>query len=331
MPTDDKTKFFYALTPEHILHAVASGGLAPTGRMMQLNSYENRVYQIEVDDDRWVVGKFYRPGRWSLDTILDEHRFLQELAATEIPVAAPLTLSNGATIDEANGIMFSLYPRLAGRSAQELNDEQLRIAGRLLARIHNVGAQNTAAHRLHFSVDAYGRNNLDWLLSNQVIPPEAEAQFAQTVTSLLDRISPLFEGVPFHRIHGDCHLGNIMETARGLSFLDFDDMMNGPAVQDVWMLVPSYDAHGQAQRDTLLTAYREVRDFSAQWLRLIEPLRALRFLHYATWIARRFSDPAFQKTFSHFGTLSYWQNETQDLREQIARIDAEQQAQMLWH
>lgn len=313
---------FHRTTPEDVLGAVeAAMGTRLSGRFIILNSYENRVWQLEREDEGWLVGKFYRPGRWSKETILAEHELLAELEEAEIPVARPLTLSNGTTVAEVNGIYFSMYPRIGGRSPQELDEEQLRILGRLLARIHNVGASHGTPHRMTLSPKTYGEANLRQLFTLGVLPPEARDIYAETVTMLLARIEPMFIGVPLHRIHGDCHLGNVLWSTATPTFLDFDDMLIGPAAQDVWLLVPSYDDYGQRQRETLLEAYTEMRAFDHSWLRLIEPLRALRYIHYSTWIARRWGDPIFRRTFSHFGTLLYWQNEIQDLREQIARID----------
>ena len=190
----------------------------------------------------------------------------------------------------------------------------------MIARLHNVGASRDTAHRMSLTPQTYGLDNLHYLLDNAVIPDEARHIFRQSVENLVELIVPMFQDVPVHRIHGDCHLANLIWTNSGPVFLDFDDMVVGPAVQDIWMLVPSYDDHGQRQRDVLLESYVHFRDFSPTWLRLVEPLRALRFIHYATWVARRWEDPIFQKTFSHFGTLQYWQKEIQDLREQIGRI-----------
>jgi Ser/Thr protein kinase RdoA (MazF antagonist) len=312
---------FNRLTPDQVYEAVEAGGRRCTGRFIVLNSFENRVYQLELDDETMVVGKFYRPGRWSRETILDEHRLLHELATEEIPVAHPLELRPGETLGEVDGILYALFPRLGGRAPEELADEQIRILGRLIARVHNVGARNEAPHRLHLTPATYGDQNLSYLLSHEVIPAEARDIYAATVEALLTRIRPLFAGVPTHRIHGDWHLGNLLWTPRGPTVLDFDDMLVGPAVQDMWLCVGSPDAEGQRQRRLLVEAYEELRRFDLLWLRLVEPLRALRLIHYATWIARRWQDPSFTRTFSHFGTLQYWQSEIQTLREQIARID----------
>ena len=312
---------FHRLTPDDVFDAVEIGGRRCTGRFIILNSYENRVYQLELDDGTMVVGKFYRPGRWSREAILDEHRFLFELREEEIPVVAPLELEPGSTLGEVQGILYTLFPRIGGRAPQELTDEQLGILGRLVARMHNVGASGAAPSRPELSPKTFGRENLDLLLERDLIDSQARAAYVASVEALLQRIESWFLHVPKHRIHGDCHLGNLLWTPEGPLFLDFDDMRIGPPVQDVWMLVPSADAEGAQQRETFLKAYREFRDFDPAWLRLVEPLRALRFVHYSTWIARRWDDPAFKRTFTHFGTQQYWEREIQDLREQIARID----------
>lgn len=320
---------FNALAPEVVLDAVQLPGWTPTGRSIILNSFENRVYSLELargDDTRMVVGKFYRPGRWSADAINDEHDFLFDLDEAEIPVVLPIAFDADETTlselsGEAEGIYYTLFPRVGGRAPEEFTPTDLAVLGRLLARIHNVGELHVAEHRPTLDPETYGLRNLAFLMDNKVIPEAARDGFAFSVEALVKRISPMFDHVPMHRIHGDCHRGNLLRARDGLVFLDFDDMLEGPAVQDVWMLVPSFDAEGARDRQILLDAYCEFRDFDPDWLRLVEPLRALRMIHYATWIARRFDDPIFRRTFGHFGTIRYWQTETLDLREQIARID----------
>jgi len=311
---------FNRLTPDQVLHAVQARGKRCTGRFIILNSFENRVYQLEMEDETWVVGKFYRPGRWSRDTILDEHRFLKELEELEIPVACPLEITAGETLGEVEEILYALFPRIGGRAPEELVDEQIQVLGRLIARIHNAGSSADAPHRKRLTPKTYGEENLRYLMESKAVPEEARDVYAKTVAMLLSRIEDRFADVPMHRIHGDCHLGNLLWTTRGPTFLDFDDMLVGPAVQDIWMMLPSFDAEGQRQREVMLKAYREFREFDHAWLRLIEPLRALRFIHYSTWIARRWDDPVFKRTWSYFGTVQYWQKEIQDLQEQIARI-----------
>ncbi|MBI5440355.1 MAG: serine/threonine protein kinase [Deltaproteobacteria bacterium] len=312
---------FRRLTPDQVLDAVEVRGVRCTGRFLALNSYENRVYQFEMEQGSPLVGKFYRPGRWSREAILEEHSFLAELSEAEIPVTPPLDMGGGETLGEVQGIYYALFPHVRGRVPQELSAEETAVLGRYLARIHNVGASGDAPHRLRLTPETYGRKNLDLLLAQNALPAEVRDNYAFTVEALLQRIEPFFRDVPAHRIHGDCHLGNLIWTGEGPTFLDFDDVLVGPAVQDVWMLVPSFDAEGARQRELLLEAYGEFRDFDPCWLRLVEPLRALRFIHYSSWIARRFSDPLFQRTFPYFGSVQYWEREVLDLREQIARID----------
>lgn len=312
---------FNNLTPENVLDAVEAGGRQCTGRFIILNSYENRVYQLELDDESMVVGKFYRPGRWSKEAILAEHQFLRELEEVEIPVASPIELSPGETIGEIDGIYYSLFPRIGGRNPEEFNEEQLQVVGRLLARIHNVGAQAEAPERVKLTPTSYGHANLQFMLDEGMIPEDCRENYKVTTEILLARMEPLFNGINYQRIHGDCHLGNLLWTPAGPTFLDFDDMVMGPAVQDVWMLVPSYDDEGKRQRETLIEAYEQFRSFDPAEIRLVEPLRALRYIHYTAWIGRRWEDPIFRKTFEHFGDTLYWQREIQDLREQIGRID----------
>ncbi|MBI3072281.1 MAG: serine/threonine protein kinase [Deltaproteobacteria bacterium] len=316
------TPRFNRLSPDEVYHAVEVGGRRCTGRFVILNSYENRVYELELDDGARVVGKFYRPGRWSREAIREEHSFLRELALVEVPVAPPIEIEPGETIGEVDGVFFALFARVAGRAPEEFTDDDVKEVGRLLARIHNVGAARESSGRPPLSPATYGRENLEHLLAAGQIAPELRKAYEATVVALIERIEPLFRGVPTHRIHADCHLGNLVRTRAGLAFLDFDDMRMGPAVQDVWMLVASADAEGDRQRQLLIESYRAVRPFDDAWLCLVEPLRALRYIHYAAWIARRLDDPSFQRTFAHFGTLQYWQGQVQDLREQIARIDA---------
>ena len=237
-----------------------------------------------------------------------------------------MTLANNSTVSSVKEILFAIFPRIGGRNPEEFDDEQLRILGRLLGRIHNVGARAPAEFRPTLSPASYGAANLESLEKTGLLHPDAAQGYLQTAEQLFALITPLFADVDLIRIHGDCHRGNLLWTPHGPTFLDFDDMLNGPAVQDLWMMLPSYDEEGQRGRRVMLEGYEEFRVFNPHELKLIEPLRALRYIHYATWIARRWHDGLFKRTFSHFGTLQYWQRETQDLREQIARIQMTMQA-----
>lgn len=314
------SNFFYNLTPEVIIKSLERCGLEPTGHCMALNSYENRVYDLMLEDESHVVAKFYRPGRWSREQIQEEHDFLFQLQEDEIPVCAPLRFKNGSSIEKIEDLYYAVWPRTGGRGADELTDEEIQILGRLCARIHNRGAAGTAPHRIELTGLTYGLESLDYLLTNSFIPDHCRQRYSTAVNEIVELYEELSRDVPFHRIHGDCHLGNLLNGREGLFFLDFDDFLNGPAVQDLWMLVPARDSVGLHQRELFLEAYRQFRDFNTSWLRLIEPLRGLRYIRYAAWIAKRWEDPAFPSAFPHFGTDQYWENETSDLEELLDYI-----------
>jgi Ser/Thr protein kinase RdoA (MazF antagonist) len=314
------TEFFFRLTPDWVLRAVEAGGFDPTGHCSALNSLENRVYDLRLTDGSHVVAKFYRPGRWTREAILEEHRFLFDLRDEEIPVCAPVVFPDGGTLHEVEGILYAVWPRTGGRAPDELNDEQVGVLGRLVARIHNVGAARPMDARPQLSSHSHGIEPLEALEALDVLPPQCRRRYRAAVERVVSLYDDFSVGVPVHRIHGDCHLGNLLHGREGYFFLDFDDCRVGPAVQDVWMLVPGRDADAARQRVLLIDAYRQFRDFDPRWLGLVEPLRALRFVHYAAWIARRFEDPAFPDAFPHFGTVNYWERETQDLEDQLTRI-----------
>jgi len=312
--------FFYQLTPEVVLQAIDASGLNPTGHCLALNSYENRVYDLKLDNGSHVVSKFYRPGRWNEEQILEEHAFLLQLQDDEIPVCAPLHFNDGSTLRKTQGIYYAIWPRTGGRAADELTDEKLQVMGRLLARIHNIGAAKKIEYRSALTGETYGLKPLAFLKENSFLPAQLVQRYSDAVNEIVTIFDALSVGVPFHRIHGDCHFGNLLNGSEGLYVLDFDDFLNGPAVQDVWMLVPARDQEGLRQRNVFLDAYRTFREFDPAWLRLIEPLRSLRYIRYAGWIARRWEDPAFPPAFPHFGSESYWEEETNDLEDQVEFI-----------
>ncbi len=282
---------------------------------MALNSYENRVYDLKCEDDTHIVAKFYRPGRWTVEQILEEHRFLFQLQDNEVPVCAPLTFEGEESLGTVEGITFAVWPRTGGRATDELNDLEVETLGRLVARIHNNGAAEEALYRPALTGQTYGLDSLDFLMEHDFIPEHCRARYRDAVHEVVEIYDTLSKDVPVHRIHGDCHLGNLLRGEAGWFFLDFDDFLTGPAVQDLWMLVPARDSHGLHQRELFLNAYRQFRDFDTSWLRLIEPLRGLRYIRYAAWIALRWEDPAFPAAFPHFGTMRYWEDETADLEE----------------
>jgi Ser/Thr protein kinase RdoA (MazF antagonist) len=322
------TQFFFELTPDRVLEAVEASGIRCTGRCSALNSFENRVYDVEIESDDAGAGpsnrrvvKFYRPGRWTEAQILEEHGFLTDLKAAEIPVVAPLAFDNGKTLHRGEeGIWYAVFPKVGGRAPDELAEDRLLRVGRLLARIHNVGAMKEAGNRVQITPATYGLEPLKYLLDAGRIHPDSQSLYQDMVEKICEVSRPWFEVEPIHRIHGDCHLGNLLWNQDGPFFLDFDDMLRGPGVQDLWLLIPGRDELAMESREALLRGYTEMRAFSRKSLRLVEPLRALRFVHYSAWLAKRWEDPAFPKAFPQFGTPRYWADEAQDLRSQLAVI-----------
>jgi Ser/Thr protein kinase RdoA (MazF antagonist) len=308
--------YFFGLTPDRVLHAVERAELLPTGHCTPLVCLENRVYDVRLDGGSHVVVKFYRPGRWSREAILDEHRFLFDLRDGDIPVCVPRELSSGVTLADIEGIHYAIWPRTGGRARDELSDDEIAILGRLLARIHNVGAAREVAARPILDAENRLLEPLALLESSGALPPSCARRYVEAARELAELYRDRSADVPRHRIHGDCHLGNLLLGDEGWFFLDFDDFVSGPAVQDVWMLLPGRDREGERQRAVLLEAYRQFREFDDRWLELVELLRGMRFVWYAAWIARRFADPAFPDAFPHFGSESYWERGTLEVVEQ---------------
>ena len=314
---------FATLSPECVLDALESVGLYGDGRLLALNSYENRVYQVGMEEGAPVVAKFYRPQRWSEAAILEEHGFVQELAEREIPVVPALTLG-GATLHAFNGFRFAVFPRRGGR-APELDDPAtLEWTGRFIGRIHAVGALASYTERPALTLDTFGREPRDYLLANDFIPPELLAAYSSVLEQALDGVARCYERagqVATIRLHGDCHVGNVLWTPDGPHFVDFDDSRTGPAVQDLWMLLSGERADMVRQMSDILAGYVDFCDFDPRQLYLVEALRTLRLVHYAAWLARRWDDPAFPAAFPWFNTQRYWQDRVLELREQIALMD----------
>ncbi|MBI3542606.1 MAG: serine/threonine protein kinase [Deltaproteobacteria bacterium] len=315
---------FFSLTPDLILDVVERAALVrATGRTLALNSMENRVYELELEDGSRIVTKFYRPGRWTAEQILEEHAFVADLAANEVPAVAPLPLSNGSTLERSDdGIFFAVFPKTRGRILQELDDSRLQQVGRLLGRLHNVGAAKKAAHRLALTPDTYGWRSLELLASSPLLDAQAGPRYRAAAERVLRACEAVFTRVAARqlRLHGDCHLGNVLWQDTGPFFLDFDDMVTGPAVQDVWLVVRGRDEEAQRSREVLLRSYETMREFDRSELALIEPLRALRIIHYSAWIARRWEDPTFRHAFPDFGSQRYWFEELATLEEQADLI-----------
>jgi len=322
------------LTPDVVLDALAAVGLHGDGRLLALSSYENRVYQVHLEEAHAghaaVVAKFYRPGRWSEAQILEEHAFARELMEAEVPAVGPLLLG-GATLHHHNGFAFSVSPRRGGR-APELDDgEVLEWIGRFLARIHTVGAARPFESRGALDLQTFAIEPRDWLIANHAIPLDVQAQWLKLCNDAIDLIAACAElarpggtntsGARVLRLHGDCHPGNILWTpAAGPHFVDLDDARTGPAVQDLWMLLSGERAQRQKQLGALIDGYEQFREFDRAELALIEPLRTLRLIHYSAWLARRWDDPAFPRAFPWFGSSDYWQGQVQMLEEQIEQM-----------
>jgi Ser/Thr protein kinase RdoA (MazF antagonist) len=308
------------LTPDTVLDAIEAAGWPCNGHQLPLNSYENRVLQIGIGDKEFIVAKFYRPGRWTDEQILEEHDFLLELAEHELPVVAPLRDARGRTLFHHDGYRFTLFPRQGGHAPNLEPEENLVTFGRTLGRIHRVGAARRFQHRPAISVDRLGSASREFLLQSDFIPGELRDAYATLSAHLLQHIGDL--RVPQRgRIHGDCHLGNVLWRDGAPHFVDFDDAVNGPAVQDLWMLLSGERDERCRQLSVLLSGYEEFQTFDAAELALVEPLRTLRIMHQAAWIARRWHDPAFPHAFTWFGSMRYWSDHILDLREQLAALD----------
>ena len=313
---------YAALNPETLLAAVETCGLHCDGRLQALNSYENRVYQVWLDDGSSVVAKFYRPQRWSAAAIQEEHDFARALVAHDIPVVSPLEFS-GRTRHEHAGFQFAVYPRRGGRSPELEDTETLRWLGRFIGRIHAIGAVQRFVHRPALDVASLGHESAGFVLRGDFVPADIRPAYESVVTDVLARVEARWAAsgpIRSIRLHGDCHAGNILWTDDGPHFVDLDDARMGPAVQDLWMCLSGERAAQQQQLAALLEGYCGFHDFDPAELLLIEALRTLRMVHYAGWLARRWADPAFPASFPFFNTQRYWQDHVLALREQAAAL-----------
>lgn len=312
---------FAQLTPDTVMDAVESVGYRCDARILALNSYENRVYQIGIEDAEPVIGKFYRPERWTDAQILEEHAFTSMLYDMDVSVVPPLPLGDdGVTLKYFNDYRFALYPRRGGRAPDIDNMENLVILGRHIGRIHAVGGDSTFRYRPDISLDEYAISTREFLLMQGFLPPDLAKAYETVSAGLLETMGDPFTNIRRIRLHGDCHMGNILWRENLPHFVDFDDARNGPAIQDLWMMLSGdYTTQGQ-QMTKILEGYRDFADFDYSELRLIEPLRTLRMMYHAAWLARRWSDPAFPRAFPFFNTERYWSDHILELREQWAKL-----------
>ncbi|HKA46141.1 MAG TPA: serine/threonine protein kinase [Burkholderiales bacterium] len=316
---------YSGLTPDRVLDAMSSVGLRPDGRLLSLNSYENRVYQAWMEEGPPLVAKFYRPARWSDAQILEEHAFALDLAGAEIPVAAPLVIEQ-RTLHECDGFRFTVFPRRGGRAPELEDPKTLEWIGRFVGRMHAVGAARAFGSRPTLDIESYGTEPRAWLLESRLIPADVLEAWTSVTALALDGVRRAIDragDVKTIRLHGDCHAGNVLWTDDGPHFVDFDDSRMGPAVQDLWMLLSGERDSMVRQLGNLITGYEDFREFDAGELPLVEALRTLRLIHYSAWIARRWEDRAFPAAFPWFGTQRYWQDRILELREQIAAMDEE--------
>lgn len=318
----DNTAPYANLSPDLIFDAIESVGFRCTSSLLALNSYENRVYQVGIEEAEPLIVKFYRPQRWSNAAILEEHQFSLELASQEIPVVAPLVIAD-RTLHEYQNYRFALFPRKGGRVLELDNLEQLEWVGRFMGRIHAVGACHQFQHRLRLDVSSYGHAPYQFLLKNNFIPAELKNNFCHLLDELLPQIAQKFAQVQpliYLRLHGDCHAGNILWNNDGPQFVDLDDCLMGPAIQDIWMLLSGNDQDINQQLERILQGYQKFHDFNFSEINLIEALRTLRMIHYAAWLANRWQDPAFPLNFPWFNTSRYWEGLLNDLREQHLKL-----------
>lgn len=309
------------LTPDCILDALESVGFEPTGSLLALNSYENRVYQASLEDGSFVIAKFYRPHRWSDAAILEEHDFSNELLEQDIPIVAPLSIK-GKTMFEFDGFRFAVFPRQGGRTPELEQPETLKQLGRVLGRMHAVGATRPFTDRPKITVQNFGFESLSFLLENDFISPEVSANYQQAAEQALQLVADRYEAIlPRNiRLHGDCHPGNLLWRDDAPHFVDLDDCRMGPAVQDLWMLLSGTNEEMRSQLTHLLEGYETFKEFDRSELALIESLRTLRILHYSAWLARRWDDPAFPQHFPWFNSPRYWEDQMLTLREQVERL-----------
>ncbi len=321
----DSTEAFKNLSPDEILDAVESIGLRTDGRLLALNSYENRVYQIGLDEATPVIAKFYRPHRWSDETILEEHEYTLELSAAEIPVIPPI-IHDGKTLHQYGPYRFTIYERRGGRAPELDNPDHLEQMGRFIARIHALGSSKKFEHRPTIDIESFAITPRKFLIENKFIPAHIEDAYKSLTEDVITRIQSCFDRageVETLRLHCDFHPGNILWTDDGPHIVDFDDARMGPAIQDLWMFLSGDRQYMTARLGDLLVGYEDFYEFNPAELNLVEALRSMRIMHHAYWIATRWDDPAFPQAFPWFNSTNYWEEHILSLREQTAMMDEE--------
>jgi len=321
MPEKPKADFDH-LTPDVVLGLVEEvlGGRC-TNICRPLNSYINRVYEVQREDGQAVIAKFYRPGRWSREALQDEHDFVLELQDAEVPVIAPLAGREEQTLHEFHGMFYALFPKKGGRICDEPTADQWRELGRLLARVHMVGSRRAPRDRIRLNPQGATAAQMDYILRSGLIPRECRQEYEAVARETVELVSPLFEDAPAIRIHGDCHFQNlIFRPGESFYVIDFDDMAVGPPVQDVWMLLPGRLQDARREMDGFLDGYEVFREFEHATLKLIEPLRAMRFIHFTAWCVRQAADGGFTRLAPDWGTATYWKQEIHELRKQQTEV-----------
>ncbi len=313
------------LTPDRVIDAVESAGYPCDARLLALNSYENRVYQVGIEDGEPLIAKFYRPGRWQDEQIAEEHAFSLELQAAEISVVAPLVDRDGNSLHSFEGFRFALFPRRGGYPPELDNMDSLLVLGRTLGRIHAIGASARFSHRPTLNIEDMLTRNREYLLEN-FIPRDLQPAYSTLTRDLLAEVTAIYGGVrepDLIRVHGDCHVGNILWRDDCAHFVDLDDCCMAPAIQDLWMCLSGERHERELQLAELVDGYNEFFDFQPRQLRWIESLRTLRVINYAGWLARRWNDPAFPRSFTWFNSERYWANHILELREQLSALQEE--------